>query len=32
VRLGLNRERVELDLTQFCRPALARSEAQRELF
>jgi len=32
VRLGLNRERVELDLAQFRRPAMSRREAQRELF
>jgi DNA repair photolyase len=31
-RLGLNRQRVELDLAQFRRPAMSRSEAQRELF
>jgi DNA repair photolyase len=31
-RLGLNRERVELDLTQFRPPAPTRDEAQRELF
>ena len=31
-RLGLNRDRVELDLTQFRRPALAPANAQRDLF
>ena len=31
-RLGLNRERVELDLTQFRRPRSKRQEGQAELF
>ncbi len=31
-RLGLNRERVELDLTQFRRPQRPRKDAQAELF
>jgi DNA repair photolyase len=31
-RLGLNRERVELDLTQFRRPLKARSDGQQDLF
>ena len=31
-RLGLNRERVELDLTQFRKPRLPPSDAQTELF
>ena len=31
-RLGLNRQRVELDLTQFRRPRLPRRDGQTELF
>jgi DNA repair photolyase len=31
-RLGLNRTRVELDLTQFRRPLKARTDGQRDLF
>ena len=31
-RFGLNRERVELDLTQFRKPVLGRSDGQRDLF
>jgi DNA repair photolyase len=31
-RLGLNRERVELDLTQFRRPLKPRSDGQQEMF
>jgi DNA repair photolyase len=31
-RLGLNRERVELDLTQFRKPVLARADGQQDLF
>jgi DNA repair photolyase len=31
-RLGLNRERVELDLTQFRRPLKARADGQQDLF
>jgi hypothetical protein len=31
-RLGLNRERVELDLTQFRRPLKLRADGQRDLF
>ena len=31
-RLGLNRQRVELDLTQFRRPRLPRRDGQAELF
>ena len=31
-RFGLNRQRIELDLTQFCKPALPRSDGQQELF
>ena len=31
-RFGLNRQRVELDLTRFCKPALPRSDGQQELF
>jgi len=31
-RLGLNRTRVELDLTQFRKPVLARKDGQGELF
>jgi DNA repair photolyase len=31
-RLGLNRQRVELDLTQFKRPRPARNDGQTELF
>ena len=31
-RHGLNRQRVELDLTQFCKPRLAAKDGQTELF
>ncbi len=31
-RLGLNRKRVELDLTQFVPPVLARADGQQDLF
>ena len=31
-RFGLNRERVELDLTQFRKPVLARADGQQDLF
>jgi DNA repair photolyase len=31
-RLGLNRQRVELDLTQFRRPLQRRKDGQAELF
>jgi DNA repair photolyase len=31
-RLGLNRERVELDLTQFVRPLKPRADGQQDLF
>ncbi len=31
-RFGLNRERIELDLTRFRRPALAADDGQRDLF
>ena len=31
-RHGLNRQRVELDLTQFRKPVIARSDGQRDLF
>jgi DNA repair photolyase len=31
-RFGLNRERVELDLTQFRKPVLARRDGQQDLF
>jgi DNA repair photolyase len=31
-RLGLNRQRVELDLTQFKRPLAPRADGQRDLF
>ena len=31
-RLGLNRERIELDLTQFRRPLKARADGQQDLF
>ncbi|MDE2300643.1 MAG: radical SAM protein, partial [Burkholderiales bacterium] len=31
-RFGLNRERVELDLTQFRKPLAARADGQRDLF
>ena len=31
-RLGLNRERVELDLTQFRRPMKPRADGQTDLF
>ena len=31
-RLGLNRERIELDLSQFVRPRRTGNAAQRELF
>ena len=31
-RHGLNRRRVELDLTQFCKPRLAAKDGQTELF
>lgn len=31
-RHGLNRQRVELDLTQFRKPLAARADGQRDLF